>query len=66
MRLCRVHVQIVRGSLRRRTQTAMHNEVLCKIFCYNLEVLILHEMYKQDIEPLFWAEGRDPKTSTQK
>jgi transposase len=41
------------SSLRSRTETAMHNEVLCKILCHNLVVLI-HEMYKQDIEPVFW------------
>lgn len=45
------------SSLRSRTETAMHNEVLCKILCYNLVVLI-HEMYKQDIEPSFWENKK--------
>jgi transposase len=43
------------GSLRSKTETAMQNEVLCKVLCHNLVVLI-HEMYKQDIEPVFWTE----------
>ena len=42
-------------SLRSKTETAMQNEVLCKVLCHNLVVLI-HEMYKQDIEPVFWTE----------
>jgi hypothetical protein len=35
----------------------MHSQVLCKILCYNLVVLI-HEIYKQDIEPAFWANKK--------
>lgn len=32
----------------------MHNEILCKVLCHNLVVLI-HEMYNQGIEPVFWT-----------
>jgi hypothetical protein len=41
------------GSLRSKTKTAMHNEVLCKIRCYNL-IVLTHEMYKQGVAPIFW------------
>ena len=40
-------------SLRSKTETAMVNEVLCKVLCQNLVVLI-HEMYELGIDPVFW------------
>jgi transposase len=40
-------------SIRSKTDTAMVNEVLCKILCHNLVVLI-HEMYELGIDPVFW------------
>lgn len=40
------------GSVRSKTFTAQVNEVLCKILCYNLSVLV-HEMYKLGISPSF-------------
>jgi transposase len=40
-------------SVRSKTDVAMTNEVLCKILCHNLVVLI-HEMYELGIEPMFW------------
>jgi transposase len=41
-------------SVRSKTDTAMVNEVLCKVLCHNLVVLI-HEMYELGIEPAFWG-----------
>jgi len=38
--------------VRSKTDTAMVNEVLCKVLCHNLVVLI-HEMYELGIEPVF-------------
>jgi len=43
-------------SIRSKTDTAMVNEVLCKILCHNLVVLI-HEMYELGIEPVFWRNA---------
>lgn len=40
-------------SVRSRTATAMHNEVLCKFICHNLCVLI-QEQHELGIEPIFW------------
>ena len=40
-------------SIRSKTDTAMVNEVLCKVLCHNLVVLI-HEMYELGIDPVFW------------
>jgi len=42
-------------SIRSKTDTAMVNEVLCKILCHNLVVLI-HEMYELGIDPVFWQK----------
>jgi len=39
-------------SVRSKTDTAMVNEVLCKILCHNLVVLI-HEMHELGIDPTF-------------
>lgn len=41
-------------SLRSRTDTAMRNEVLCKVLCHNIVVLI-HEMRELGIDPLAGA-----------
>lgn len=40
-------------SLRSRSDVAMKNEVMCKILCHNLVVLI-HEIHELGIEPEFW------------
>lgn len=40
--------------LRSKTNTAMVNEVLCKVLCHNIVVLI-HEMHELGIEPAFQA-----------
>jgi transposase len=45
------------SSVRSKTHTAQMNEVLCKIVCHNLSVLI-HSMYDLDLEPIFWAESK--------
>lgn len=42
------------GSLRSKLQTAQFNEVLCKVLCHNLAVLV-HEMHELGIEPTFRA-----------
>lgn len=42
-------------SVRSKTDTAMVNEVLCKILCHNLCCLI-QEQHELGIEPIFWPE----------
>lgn len=44
-------------SVRSKTDTAMTNEVLCKVLCHNLVVLI-HEMYELGIDPVFWNKPK--------
>ena len=44
-----------RDHVRSKTDVAMKNEVLCKILCHNICVLI-QEMYELGIEPEFWAD----------
>ena len=50
-----------RDHVRSKTDVAMKNEVLCKILCHNIVVLI-HEMYELGIEPAFWAEQQTEPT----
>lgn len=45
------------ASVRSKTPAAQMNEVLCKIVCHNLTVLI-HSMYDLEVEPIFWAESK--------
>jgi hypothetical protein len=45
-------------SIRSKTQTAAVNEVLCKVLCHNIVVLI-HESLELGLEPIFWAKS-DP------
>jgi transposase len=42
-------------SVRSRTDTAMRNEVLAKILCHNIVVLI-SAMYELGVAPIFWNE----------
>jgi hypothetical protein len=49
-------------SLRSKTDVAMTNEVLAKILCHNLVVLI-HEMYELEIDPVFWGSGNEAAVS---
>jgi transposase len=44
-----------RDHVRSKTDVAMVNEVLCKILCHNICVLI-QESHELGISPLFWAE----------
>jgi transposase len=41
------------SSLRSKTAVAQVNEVLCKILCHNLCVLV-QSMYEMNVEPTFW------------
>jgi hypothetical protein len=47
-----------RDHVRSKTDTAMVNEVLCKILCRNICCLI-QEMYELGIEPEFWVEKKE-------
>ncbi len=42
------------GSVRSKLQPAQFNEVLCKVLCHNLAVLV-HETRELGISPSFWA-----------
>jgi transposase len=42
-------------SVRAKTPTAQVNEVLCKVLCHNICVLI-QSIYELGLEPTFWAE----------
>lgn len=44
------------GSVRSKSFTAQVNEVLCKVLCHNLAVLV-HAMHEMGIEPSFGAEA---------
>jgi len=51
------------GSVRSKTPTAQVNEVLCKILCHNVCVLI-QSIYELGIEPTFWnSEDKEPVTA---
>ncbi len=51
------------GAVRAKTPTAQVNEVLMKLLCHNIVVLI-HEMHELDIDPTFGAESSfTPKVS---
>jgi transposase len=52
-----------RDNVRSKTEVAANNEVLCKIVCHNIVVLI-HEMYELGIEPEFYAAQKLPSAST--
>jgi hypothetical protein len=45
-----------RDHVRSKGDVAMTNEVLCKVVCHNICVLI-QEMYELGIEPEFWSKG---------
>ena len=42
--------------IRSKTETAMVNELLCKVLCHNICVVI-QSVYELGIEPKFWAES---------
>jgi transposase len=43
------------GSLRSKTRAAQENELLCKLLCHNLSVLV-HEMFELGIMPTFFPQ----------
>src|SRR5204862_5907950 len=43
-------------SVRSKTDTAMKNEVLCKIICHNICCLI-SAMFELNLDPIFWTEN---------
>jgi transposase len=51
-----------RDHVRSKTDAAMKNEVLCKILCHNICVLI-QEMYELGIEPTFWASSAECRSA---
>jgi transposase len=44
--------------LRSKTQTAQFNEVLCKVLCHNICVIV-QSIYELGIDPVFWSD--DPQ-----
>jgi transposase len=50
--------------VRSRSDTAMMNEVLCKILCHNITCLI-HSQCELGIEPVFWGDELPGKESAQ-
>lgn len=42
-------------SVRSKTETAQVNELLCKVQCHNLCVLV-QAVYDLDLVPVFWAD----------
>jgi transposase len=44
------------ASVRSKTPIAQVNEVLCKVICHNLSVLV-HSIHELGIEAIFWAES---------
>jgi len=47
-------------SVRSKTDTAMVNEVLCKVLCHNI-CCVIQEQVELGIEPVFWQD-REPAT----
>jgi transposase len=48
------------GSVRAKTPTAQVNEVLCKVLCHNICVLV-QSVYELGLEPTFWTfKGKEP------
>ncbi len=45
--------------IRSKTDTAMVNELLCKVLCHNICVVI-QSVYELGVEPTFWAESLQP------
>lgn len=43
------------ASVRSKKQTAQINEILCKVLCHNLSVLV-HSIYELGISPVFWQD----------
>ena len=48
------------GSVRAKSPVAQVNEVLCKVLCHNICVLI-QSIYELELEPVFWSfEAKEP------
>lgn len=48
------------GNVRSKTPVAQVNEVLCKVLCHNICVLI-QSIYELGLEPVFWtSEAKEP------
>jgi hypothetical protein len=47
-------------SLRNKTDIAMKNEVLAKVLCHNI-VVVMHEMHELGIEPMFEKRELEPQ-----
>lgn len=43
-----------RDHVRSRSDTAMKNEVLCKVLCHNI-CCVIQSQYELGIEPVFWS-----------
>lgn len=43
-------------SVRAKTETGQINELLCKVLCHNLCVLV-QAIYELKVEPVFWADS---------
>ena len=43
-------------SVRSKTDTAMVNEVLCKLLCHNI-CCVIHEQAELGVEPVFWSDN---------
>jgi hypothetical protein len=50
-------------SVRSKTDTAMVNEVLCKLLCHNI-CCLLQEQCELGIEPVFWPKEEEKKEPT--
>jgi len=49
------------GYIGSKNDTAMENEVLCKLLCHNFGVLI-QEQHEVGIQAVFWKEAADCQT----
>jgi hypothetical protein len=50
-------------AVRSKTDTAIKNEVLAKILCHNV-VVVIHEMHELGIDPTFGQNRRDGEPVT--
>lgn len=47
-----------RDNVRSKTDTAMVNEVLCKVICHNV-CCVIQETHELGIDPVFWEDAAD-------
>src|SRR5271170_366113 len=48
--------------VRSKTDTAMKNEVICKVICHNV-CCVIQEMHELGIDPVFWEDAEDEGAS---